>query len=100
VKTEHTSTSLSPDPVLRRCASCGTVMSELVSTMMLRESAATRAMSSSHECVVCRLAQYRRAVRDQCPRCQSVRVLRTEHINDHGDEMYFCPHCDHIWSSS
>ena len=32
---------------------------------MLRESAATWAMSAAHECALCRLAQYRRSLRDQ-----------------------------------
>lgn len=52
-------------PVLRRCVSCGKVMGEVSGTeAMLRESAATRAMSAAQECSSCRLSEYRRVLKD------------------------------------
>jgi len=33
-----------------------------------------------------------------CPQCGSSRVLRTMAINGLGEELLFCPHCDHLWA--
>jgi uncharacterized C2H2 Zn-finger protein len=35
---------------------------------------------------------------DDCPRCCCTRVLRTQAVNEAGEEILLCPHCDHIWS--
>jgi uncharacterized C2H2 Zn-finger protein len=37
---------------------------------------------------------------NDCPRCGSSRVLRTMAINELGEELLFCPHCDHMWARS
>ena len=56
------------EPVLRRCASCGMVLTDYTGARMLRESAATIAMSATQECAACRLSEYRRTLRDQYSR--------------------------------
>ena len=55
--------------VLRRCVSCGKVLNELSGAeTLLRESAATLAMSTTQACSVCRLSEYRRSLKDQYSR--------------------------------
>jgi hypothetical protein len=53
------------EPVLRRCSSCGAVLSERSGARVVRETPATLAMSGAQECAACRLSEYRRALRDQ-----------------------------------
>jgi hypothetical protein len=63
-----TSTPVNAETVLRRCASCGMVLTDYVGTRMLRETPATIAMSGTQECAACRLSEYRRSLRDQYSR--------------------------------
>ena len=63
-----TTTPVNAESALRRCASCGTVLTDDAGTRMLRESAATLAMSATQECAACRLSEYRRSLRDQYSR--------------------------------
>ena len=63
--THNATTPAATQPILKRCASCGTLLHEPDGESMVRESAATRAMSTVQECAACRLAEYRRMVREQ-----------------------------------
>ena len=64
-----TTTPVGDGPVLRRCVSCGKTLNELSGAeTLLRESAATLAMSATQECSACRLSGYRRSLKDQYSR--------------------------------
>jgi len=71
---------------LVRCSTCGTALT---------------AFLAPDTCPVCRLTQEatRRAPSDVCPLCRSTRVLRTEAIDERGEQMCLCSHCNHIWSA-
>jgi hypothetical protein len=52
-------------PALRRCSTCGAVLSDLFASRLVRETPATLAMSGTQECAACRLSEYRRLLRAQ-----------------------------------
>ena len=69
---------------LVRCATCGTALTAFV---------------PPDSCPVCRLARLRTTTSENCPLCRSTRVLRTEAVDDRGEQMCLCSHCNHIWSA-
>jgi len=82
----------------QRCSSCGTTLN--VSSPSLLPVLRSNTLDED-TCPVCRLTRetlLRMPPPEDCPRCLSTRVLRTRATNAAGEEMYFCTHCDHVWS--
>ena len=69
---------------LVRCSACGTTLTAFV---------------PPDSCPVCRLALLRDTVSETCPQCRSTRVLRTEAVDERGEQLRLCSHCNHIWSA-
>src|SRR5205823_13311175 len=91
-------TSTKSNSAWRKCSSCGTTLNESVP---IPSGALTNSSLDDDSCPVCRLtrtALLRMPPPEDCPRCSSTRVLRTRAVNEVGEEMFLCPHCDHVWA--
>ena len=81
-----------------RCSSCGTTLTE--ADLPIQQRTGTRTLISPESCPVCRLSRLallRMPAADNCPHCRSTRVLRTEAVDERGEQMRLCSHCNHIW---
>ena len=83
-----------------RCSSCGTTLTE--ADLPIQQRTGTRALIGPESCPVCRLSRLallRMTTCEHCPLCRSTRVLRTEAVDERGEQLCLCSHCDHIWAA-
>ena len=81
------------------CSACGTTLNDSEFASLQK-----RVASHAHGadlCPMCRVTRHllsRMPPLDTCPMCESTRVVRSRMPSNAGDELLFCPHCDHMWS--